>query len=118
MGKVKYQFEATPLQELTDRAFALQQSGRIRARLIVAGPHPRLVVDGECPRCGGTLRLDRASSVAIFKGGTLGAHGQEDDFAAETVLCNAPPVTGTPPGKVGCGACFSLYARIDQGGTQ
>lgn len=103
MGKIKYQVEATPSQDLTAKAFALQQDGRIQAQLLVTGTTRRFITSGECPRCGGHFSIDRPYEAVIVK---------SLDTPADLVVCNALPVSGTPEGKLGCGACFSVYAPL------
>ena len=113
---VTYRFESVPSQALTDKAYELQIQGAIHAELLVQGEIARLVASGECPRCGGHFTVDRSSEVPMVKGGTLGVGDEADGYEASVVTCNGPEVEGTPPGKQGCGACFSVYAR-KQGGN-
>lgn len=112
MPRVEYQYEGTPSQVWTDKAYELQVKGAIHAVLLVKGGTSRLVAGGECPRCRGHFSVDRASEIPIVKGGTRGPH-DEDEWAAAVVTCNGPDVEGTPPDRDGCGATFTVYARID-----
>lgn len=117
MEEVEYHYESRPRQEWTNKAFALQQEGRLTA-VIIAGTAQNLVVAGECPRCGQQIKLNLAKTITAVVHRNLGESSSlEDDSARyerETVICNArPPAKGAPDDRLGCGACFSVYARLE-----
>lgn len=117
MAEVEYRYESRPCQEWTNKAFALQEEGRLTAA-ITSGEFQNLVVVGECPRCGQQIEIGLPKTITAVIHRNLGESVSLADDAVryerETVICNArPPAKGAPDDRLGCGACFSVFARLE-----
>ncbi|RRD45940.1 hypothetical protein [Tessaracoccus sp. OH4464_COT-324] len=117
MEEIVYQREATPNQKWTNRAFQLQQEGKLVATLRI-GESAEVFVQGLCPRCNKTFQTVISREITAVDHQHLGVGestvGASPRYERQAVVCSASPAKGAPSDAMGCGACFSVFAKVQE----